>query len=162
MELKMSKSAIYPGTFDPLTLGHLDLIERSSKMFNEIIIAIGDNPEKTPLFSIAQRIDMIEKATEHLCNIKIVTFHSLLVELSNELNTNIIIRGIRSATDFDYELQMGYANVALKKELETIYLMPKLEYSFISSSVVRTILKFDGEIDHLVPSSILKYIKGEK
>jgi len=155
----MSRSAIYPGTFDPLTLGHLDLIERSSKMFDEIIIAIGDNPDKNPLFSISERIDMIKKATEHLCNIKLVTFHSLLIDLSRELDTNIIIRGIRSATDFEYELQMGYANVAMQKELETIYLMPSLEYSYISSSVVRTILKFDGEVNHLVPKSILEDVK---
>lgn len=153
------KKAIYPGTFDPLTLGHLDLIERSSKMFDEIVVAIGNNPEKNPLFNIEERIKMITTATAHLKNIKVIQFHSLLVELSTKLNTNIIIRGIRSSADFEYELQMGYANVSLKKELETIYLMPKLEYSFISSSVVRAILKFNGEIDHLVPKSILNDIK---
>jgi len=153
------KKAIYPGTFDPLTLGHLDLIERSSKMFDEIVVAIGNNPEKNPLFNIEERINMITIATAHLKNIKVIQFHSLLVELSTKLNTNIIIRGIRSSADFEYELQMGYANVSLKKELETIYLMPKLEYSFISSSVVRAILKFNGEIDHLVPKSILNDIK---
>ena len=153
------KKAIHPGTFDPLTLGHLDLIERSSTMFDEIVVAIGNNPEKNPLFNIEERIKMITTATAHLKNIKVIQFHSLLVELSTKLNTNIIIRGIRSSADFEYELQMGYANVSLKKELETIYLMPKLEYSFISSSVVRAILKFNGEIDHLVPKSILNDIK---
>ena len=153
------KKAIYPGTFDPLTLGHLDLIERSSIMFDEIVVAIGNNPEKNPLFNIEERIKMITTATAHLKNIKVVQFHSLLVELSTKLDANIIIRGIRSSADFEYELQMGYANISLKKELETIYLMPKLEYSFISSSVIRAILKFDGEIDHLVPKSILNDIK---
>ncbi len=159
--MNKNRRAIYPGTFDPLTIGHLDLIERSANMFDEIIVAIGDNPTKTPLFSIEERIDMIEKATAHLKNIEVTKFHSLLVELSTKLDANIVIRGIRSSTDFEYEQQMGYANVSLKKELETIYLMPKLEYSFISSSVVRAILKFGGEVDHLVPKSILKDIKSK-
>ena len=159
--MNKNRRAIYPGTFDPLTIGHLDLIERSANMFDEIIIAIGDNPTKTPLFSIEERIEMIEKATAHLKNIEVTKFHSLLVELSTKLDANIVIRGIRSSSDFEYEQQMGYANVSLKKELETIYLMPKLEYSFISSSVVRAILKFGGEVDHLVPKSILKEIKSK-
>ena len=159
--MNKNRRAIYPGTFDPLTIGHLDLIERSANMFDEIIVAIGDNPTKTPLFSIEERIDMIEKATAHLKNIEVTKFHSLLVELSTKLDANIVIRGIRSSSDFEYEQQMGYANVSLKKELETIYLMPKLEYSFISSSVVRAILKFGGEVDHLVPKSILKDIKSK-
>jgi pantetheine-phosphate adenylyltransferase len=152
------KRAIYPGTFDPLTNGHLDIIERSAKLFDEIVVAIGDNPAKNPLFSVAQRATMIKKATAHLPNITIVKFNSLLVELSSELNANIIIRGIRTATDFEYESQMTYVNNALKKELETIYLMPSLEYSYISSSVVRTLLKFNGEIEHLVPPTILEDI----
>ena len=158
---KNRRAAIYPGTFDPLTIGHLDIIERSANIFDEIIIAIGDNPDKNPLFSIEERINMITKATTHLTNIKVIKFHSLLVDLSTELDANIVIRGIRSSSDFEYEQQMGYANVSLKKELETIYLMPKLEYSFISSSVVRAILKFGGEVDHLVPKSILNEIKSK-
>lgn len=157
-----TKRAIYPGTFDPLTNGHLDIIERSSKMFDEIIIAIGNNPDKNPLFNITERMNMIKKATIDIENIKVVQFHSLLVDLSTELNANIIVRGIRSASDFEYELQMGYANIALKKDLETIYLMPSLKYSYVSSSVVRAILKFDGNIEHLVPKSILNNIKGKK
>ncbi len=159
--MSKKRRAIYPGTFDPLTIGHLDIIERSANIFDKIIVAIGDNPDKTPLFSIEERISMIEKATVHLKNIEVIKFHSLLVDLSTKLDAHIIIRGIRSSTDFEYEQQMGYANVSLKKEIETIYLMPKLEYSFISSSVVRAILKFGGEIDHLVPKSILNEIKSK-
>jgi len=154
--------AIYPGTFDPLTNGHLNIIERSAKIFDEIVVAIGDNPDKNPLFSVRERATMIKKATSHLSNITIVKFNSLLVELSSELNSNIIIRGIRTATDFEYESQMTYANNSLKKELETIYLMPSLEYSFISSSLVRTLLKFDGKIDHLVPKAILEDIERKR
>jgi len=168
MEIMHKKSihektrAIYPGTFDPLTLGHLEIIERSAKMFDEIVVAIGDNPDKNPLFSVAERASMIKKATSHLSNITLVKFNSLLVDLSTELNSNIIIRGIRTATDFEYESQMTYANNALKKDLETIYLMPSLKYSFVSSSLVRTLLKFDGKIEHLVPKSILKDVEEKR
>ncbi|CAA6811777.1 MAG: Phosphopantetheine adenylyltransferase (EC [uncultured Sulfurovum sp.] len=153
------KRAIYPGTFDPLTKGHLDIIKRSSKMFDEIVIAIGDNPDKNPLFNVKERASMIKKATKDFPNISIVKFNALLVDLATELNSNIIIRGIRTVSDFEYESQMGYANHSLKKDLETIYLIPTLEYSYISSSVVRAILKFDGEIAHLVPQSILKDVE---
>ncbi len=156
------KRAIYPGTFDPLTRGHLDIIERASKMFDEIVIAIGDNPDKNPLFSVAERATMIKKATSSLPNITLVKFNSLLVDLSDELHANIIIRGIRSASDFEYESQLNYANISLKKDVETIYLMPSLEYSFVSSSLVRTLLKFDGEIKHLVPETILKDIEKKR
>lgn len=156
------KRAIYPGTFDPLTLGHLDLIERSSLLFDEVVIAIGDNPDKNPLFSVSERAGMIKKATKDLPNITLVKFNSLLVDLAEELESNIVIRGIRSTTDFEYESQMTYANTSLKADLETVYLMPKLEYSFISSSVVRAILKFDGKIEHLVPSTILDEIEKKR
>ena len=158
----MSRRAIYPGTFDPISNGHLDLIERSSKIFDKVIVAIGNNPEKTPMFNIKERQNMIREATKHLSNIEIVVFHSLLVDLCSELDANIIVRGVRGATDFEYELQMNYANASLNPHIETIFLMPSLESSYISSSVVRAILKFNGEIDHLVPSSILKNIKGKK
>lgn len=156
------RRAIYPGTFDPLTNGHLDIIERSAKMFDEIVVAIGDNPEKSPLFNVAERATMIKKATQHLPSITIVKFNSLLVDLSNELNTNIVIRGIRIASDFEYESQMTYANNALKADLETIYLVPTLKYAYISSSVVRTILKFGGKIDHLIPKSILEDVEKKR
>jgi len=161
MERTMRR-AIYPGTFDPFTLGHLDLIERSATMFDEIVIAIGNNPEKNPMFNVAERQSMIEKATAHLVNVTTVIFHSLLVDLCVEQKANIIIRGVRSVSDFEYEMQLNYANVSLNSSIETIFLMPSLNSSYISSSVVRTILKFNGEIDHLVPPSILNDIKGKK
>jgi len=160
--MNTKKRAIYPGTFDPLTLGHLDLIQRSSLLFDEVVVAIGDNPAKNPLFSVAQRATMIKKATADLPNITVVKFNSLLVDLANELKSTIVIRGVRSTTDFEYESQMSYANNSLKSDLETVYLMPKLEYSFISSSIVRAILKFDGKIDHLVPSTILEDVEQKR
>lgn len=155
----MPQKALYTGTFDPITLGHLDIIQKASKMFDEIIIAVADSKAKKPLFTLAQRRAMIEASTQDLNTIKIVAFDGLLVDLSHELNTNIIIRGVRSVSDFEYEMQMGYANTSLKPDLETIFLMPRLNYSFISSSVVRTVLAFDGEISHLVTAQTLTLIK---
>ncbi len=153
------RRAIYPGTFDPITNGHLDIIQRACSMFDEIVIAVAQSDAKKPMFSLEQRIEMIKTATHTIGNVKVVGFHSLLVTLSDELDANIIIRGLRAVSDFEYEFQMGYANTSLKKELETVFLMPSLEHAFISSSVVRSVLNFDGEISHLVPKEILPMIK---
>lgn len=157
----MKRRAIYPGTFDPITNGHVDIITRAATMFDEIIVAVADNPKKNPMFSIEERIAMAKKSTRFIQNVKVIGFNSLLVDLSDELEANIIIRGIRAVSDFEYEFQMGYANSSLKKELETIFLMPSLEYAFISSSIVRSILPFDGKIEHLVPHCILENIKNK-
>ena len=154
--------AIYAGTFDPITNGHLDVIVRASKMFDEIIIAVADSQAKNTMFSLKKRTKMVKNCIKKYSNIKVVGFNNLLVNLSNELNANILIRGIRTVSDFEYELQMGYANASLKKELETVYLMPTLENAFVSSSIVRTILNFEGEVSHLVPKEILNEIKGKK
>jgi len=153
------RRAIYPGTFDPITNGHLDIIKRACKMFDEIIVAVADSEAKKPMFTIEQRIEMVEVATKDFPKIKVIGFHSLLVDLSDKLDANIVIRGLRAVSDFEYELQMGYANASLKKELETVYLMPSLEHAFVSSSVVRSILNFDGKVEHLVPADALKLIK---
>jgi pantetheine-phosphate adenylyltransferase len=161
MELKMRR-AIYPGTFDPITNGHVDIIQRASMLFDEIIVAVADNKKKQPLFSIDERINMVKKSIKCFSNVKVVGFDSLLVDLSDELEANIVIRGIRAVSDFEYEFQMGYANSSLKKELETIFLMPSLEYAFISSSIVRSLLPFDGKIEHLVPHCILSDILRDR
>jgi pantetheine-phosphate adenylyltransferase len=155
----MQKKALYTGTFDPITLGHLDIIQKASTLFDEVIIAVADSKAKKPLFALAQRKAMIEASVAHLNTVKIVSFEGLLINLATELDTHIIIRGVRSVTDFEYEMQMGYANASLKPDLETIFLMPRLEYSFISSSVVRTILAFDGKISQLVTAQTLRLIK---
>jgi len=153
------KRAIYPGTFDPITNGHVDIITRASTMFDEIVVAVADNPKKRPMFTIEERIEMAKKSTRFIKNVKVIGFSSLLVDLSDELEANIVVRGIRAVSDFEYEFQMGYANSSLKKELETIFLMPSLEYAFISSSIVRSLLPFDGKIEHLVPHCILDDIQ---
>ena len=159
--MKQVKRAIYPGTFDPITNGHVDIIQRAADMFDEIIVAVAENKAKKPMFTVEERVAMVKKSTKSISNVKVISFHSLLVDLSDELDANIIIRGIRAVSDFEYEFQMGYANSSLKKELETIFLMPSLEYAFISSSIVRSILPFDGKIDHLVPHCILPDILKE-
>lgn len=153
------KRAIYPGTFDPITNGHIDIIRRACNIFDEIIVAVAESEAKKPMFTLKQRIEMVENATKDFPKIKVIGFHSLLIDLSDDLEANIIIRGLRAVSDFEYELQMGYANASLKKELETVYLMPSLEYAFVSSSVVRSILNFNGKVDHLVPKEALKLIK---
>ena len=156
------KRAIYPGTFDPITNGHLDIIKRACKMFDEIVVAVADSKAKKPMFTLDQRIEMVKQVTKDFPKIKVVGFDSLLVTLSDELDSNIIVRGLRAVSDFEYELQMGYANSSLKKSLETVYLMPSLEHAFVSSSVVRSILNFDGKVEHLLPSEALNYIKSVK
>ena len=153
------KRAIYPGTFDPITVGHLDIVKRACSMFDEITIAVAKSASKTPMFTLEQRIAMVEAVTKDFPKIKVVGFEGLLVDLSDKLDANIIIRGLRAVSDFEYELQMGYANASLKKEIETIFLMPSLEYGYVSSSIVRSILPFDGKVDHLLDPKVLEMIK---
>ncbi len=152
------KRAIYPGTFDPITVGHMDIVRRACNVFDEIILAVAESKSKKPMFSHTQRIAFAKAATENFPNVRVIGFESLLVDLSEELDASIIIRGLRAVSDFEYELQMGYANASLKPDLETIYLMPSLEHAFVSSSVVRTILHFGGQVEHLLPSEVYTMI----
>lgn len=154
----MSK-VVYPGTFDPVTKGHLDIIKRASKLFKEVVVAVAKSKDKKPMFSLEKRVAMIKKSTKQFKNVKVISFDTLLVNLCEEEKIDVVIRGLRAVSDFEYELQMGYANQSLKSDLETIYLMPSLDYAFISSSVVRTILKFGGDVSHLVPSEILEDLR---
>jgi len=159
----MQHKALYPGTFDPITNGHLDIIRRAGKIFDTVTIAIAESREKHPMFSLQKRAAMVRAATETVteCRIEVVTFDTLLVDLAHKEETEIIIRGLRAVSDFEYELQMGYANASLDPEIETIYLMPSLKNAFISSSVVRAILKHHGDVSHLVSKSILPFLYGE-
>ncbi len=154
------KRAIYPGTFDPITLGHIDIIKRACKIFDEVIVAVAINREKKPMFEFEKRIELVKKATQDFKKVRVVGFEGLLVDLSDKLKANTIIRGLRAVSDFEYELQMGYANASLKKDLDTVYLMPSLNYAFISSSIVRAILTHNGDVGHLVPSAILNDLKA--
>ncbi len=150
------KIAIYPGTFDPVTNGHIDIIKRACKIFDKIIVAVADNKDKKTMFDLQKRVEMMKKATSSFEKTEVKSFNTLLVEFAKKENANIIIRGLRAVSDFEYELQMGYANKSLYSEIDTIYLMPNLDNAFISSSVVRSILKYKGDVSHLVPKEILK------
>jgi len=156
------KIALYPGTFDPITNGHIDIIERAGKIFDGVIVAVAESSAKKPMFSLQKRKKLIELATADFHNIKIVSFNTLLVDLAKEMGTNLIVRGLRAVSDFEYELQMGYANASLDPNIETIYLMPSLEHAFVSSSVVRTILHFGGKVDHLLPAEVYRMIEARK
>ncbi len=156
------RRAIYPGTFDPITNGHLDIIKRACKIFDEIIVAVAQSEAKKPMFEHSKRIEMAKAVTHGQPKVRVIGFENLLVNLSDELDANFIIRGLRAVSDFEYELQMGYANASLKKELETIYLMPSLRHAFVSSSVVRSILHFDGKVDHLLPAEAYDMIMRDK
>lgn len=151
----MFKSCIYPGTFDPITNGHLDVIQRAKKLFDEVIIAVALSENKKPYFSLEKRIEMTKIATKEIKNIKVVGFDNLLVDFAKENGINTVIRGLRAVSDFEYELQMGYANTALWNNIETIYLMPSLKYAFVSSSVVRSIFLHGGDVSSVVPKEIL-------
>ena len=154
----MKKIAIYPGTFDPVTKGHLDLIDRATKMFDKVIVAVSISKDKTPMFDHSMRIKMLKEATKEFKNVEIEEFDTLLVDFVNSKKSNIIVRGLRAVSDFEFELQMGYANSSLSPNIETVYLMPSLQYAFISSSIVRSILQHNGDASHLVPKEVLECI----
>lgn len=154
----MQKIAIYPGTFDPITNGHLDVIMRSARIFDAIIVAVAHSAEKAPLFSLENRVEMINLAIANIPNVSVESFDNLLADFAKSKHCNILIRGLRAVSDFEYELQIGYANSSLNPQLETIYLMPSLQNAFISSSVVRSILRHRGKISHLVPQKVNDFI----
>ncbi|EQB40344.1 phosphopantetheine adenylyltransferase [Sulfurimonas hongkongensis] len=158
----MKKIALYPGTFDPITNGHFDIIERALKLFDEVIIAVAESHEKKPMFSLQDRIEMVEKSTKKLNNISVVGFDNLTVELAKTHGATILIRGLRALSDFEYELQLGYLNNSLDDSIETVYLMPKLKHAFISSSSVRSLLKFKAKTEHLIPSEVQKIIGSKE
>jgi len=152
------KRAIYSGTFDPITNGHIDIIKRALKVFDEVIIAVARSDAKKPMFSSSKRVELVNTATQGL-NVKTESFNTLLVDFAKEKDITNIIRGLRAVSDFEYELQMGYANSSLNKDINTLYFMPTLENAFVSSSIVRELIKFDGNFSHLVPNEILKDLK---
>ncbi|WP_299186933.1 pantetheine-phosphate adenylyltransferase [uncultured Campylobacter sp.] len=157
--MKNHKFCIYPGTFDPVTNGHLDVIERAIKIFDKVIVAVAASESKQPYYSLQKRIEMVKISTAKLKNIEVMGFDNLLVDFAKSHGINVVIRGLRAVSDFEYELQIGYANAALWDELETVYLMPSLKNAFISSSIVRSVLSHDGDVSRLVPSEILEILK---
>ncbi len=154
----MNKIALYPGTFDPITNGHYDIIERAKNLFDEVIVAVAVSVDKKPRFTLEERINMVEVAIKDLENVRVVGFDNLTVDLAHEHNASVLIRGLRAVSDFEYELQLGYLNNSLDDTIETVYLMPKLQHAFISSSIVRNLLKFNGKTKHLLPKEVQQII----
>ncbi len=146
--------AIYPGSFDPITLGHLDLIRRSSRLFERVIVAVLRNPNKRPLFTVEQRLEQIRLSTKHLPNVGVDSFDGLAVEYAQMQQAQVLLRGLRAVSDFEIELQMAHTNKTLSTQIETVFLATSNEYSFLSSSVVKEIARFGGSVDHLVPPHI--------
>ena len=151
--------AIYPGSFDPPTNGHLDLIERGSQIFDELIVAILRNPEKDPLFSVTERRQMLESMTAGFDNVSIDTFHGLTVDYALRVDARAILRGIRAISDYEYELQMALMNRKLQPGLETVFMMPAEKYSYLSSRLVREIAELGGSIDCLVPELVAQKVR---
>ena len=152
------KVAIYPGTFDPITNGHVDIAKRASAIFDKVFIGIAPSKSKKPMFGLKERTDMAKLATANIKNVEVITFDGLLVDCCKKIGSKTIVRGLRAVSDFEYELQIGYANASLDKEIDTIYLMPSLENAFISSTVVRDIYRHRGKISHLVPKEVNAYV----
>jgi len=152
------KIALYPGTFDPITNGHFDIIERAAKLFDEVIVAVAESRDKKPLFELDDRIQMARLSTMRLENVRVVGFNNLTIELAHEYNASVLIRGLRAVSDFEYELQLGYLNNSLDDTIETVYLMPTLKHAFVSSSIVRNLLKFNGKTEHLLPQEIQEMV----
>ena len=151
--------AIYPGSFDPVTLGHLDIIRRSASIADELIVGILNNKAKTPLFSVGERVKMLEDVTKDFPNVKIIPFEGLLVEFAKQMDAKVIVRGLRAITDFEYELQMSQTNHKIEPEIETLFLTTSLEFSFLSSTTVKEVASFGGDITQFVPEVIVKKIK---
>ncbi|MBQ8663654.1 MAG: pantetheine-phosphate adenylyltransferase [Eubacterium sp.] len=148
------KIAIYPGSFDPMTYGHLDIIERSSKMVDKLYVSVLINSAKNPLFSIDERVSMIKEMTSHLDNVEVTAFDGLLVDYAKKMNASIIVRGLRAVTDFEYELQIAQTNRIVNPKVDTIFLTTSLEYSYLSSTIVKEVASYAGDISKFVPKKI--------
>ena len=148
--------ALYPGSFDPLTNGHMDLIERAVALFGQVTVAVLSNPNKKPAFSVDQRIGQIQSATRHLNGIDVVSFNGLTVHCAVTHQADLILRGLRAMSDFEYELQIAHTNRSLAEDLETVFLATSTRHSFLSSSVVKEVARFGGPVDHMVPKEVAK------
>ena len=156
----MSAKALYPGTFDPPTNGHVDLIQRGAKLFEHLTVAILNNPVKNPLFTVDERVEMLKESTRQLGNVSVATFEGLMVDFARQNGATAVLRGIRAITDYEYEFQMALMNRRLAPEIETVFLQPAGRYSFVSSRLVKEVVSFGGKVDGLVPSNVAKRLIG--
>jgi pantetheine-phosphate adenylyltransferase len=156
----MPVKALYPGTFDPPTNGHVDLIERGAKIFDQLMVGILVNPVKNPLFTVEERLEMLQEATRSLDNVSIATFDGLMVEFARQMGASAVLRGIRAISDYEHEFQMALMNRRLAPEVETVFLQPAGRYSFVSSRMVKEVVSFGGDVSGLVPPNVLKRLRG--
>lgn len=152
------KRGIYPGSFDPITLGHLDVIKRASKIMDELIIGVLKNSSKAPLFSAEERVLLIQQVVKDIPNVKVQAFDGLTVEFAKEIGATVLIRGLRAVTDFEYELQIAQTNSKMNSDIDTVFFTTSVEYSYLSSSIVKEIASYGGDITKFVPESIVPYI----
>lgn len=157
----MHKIAVYPGTFDPFTAAHIDIVKRALRVFDEIIVAVAPSQKKSPLFTLEERLNMIRKSIEGLNGVKTEAFHGLLVEYVEANQGVAIIRGLRAVSDFEYEMQMALMNRRLNHDIETVFLMPSEEYSFLTSTMVKEVASFGGSVKSLVPEIVEKALKNK-
>jgi pantetheine-phosphate adenylyltransferase len=153
--------AIYPGSFDPLTNGHLDLIDRAAKIFDHLVVAILRNSSKNPLFTVEERVAMLTEGTAEFENVSVSTFDGLLVDFAREQRAHAVVRGIRAISDYEYEFQMALMNRRLSPDVETIFLMPDAKYSFVSSRLVKEVFRLGGSVDGLVPKFVVERMKDK-
>ena len=156
----MSVSALYPGTFDPPTNGHIDLIQRGAKLFDRLTVAILNNPVKDPLFTVEERVEMLRESTAALSSVSVATFDGLMVEFARKQGASAVLRGIRAISDYEYEFQMALMNRRLAPEIETVFLQPAGRYSFVSSRMLKEVFSFGGDVSGLVPPNVLKRLRG--
>lgn len=156
----MTVKALYPGTFDPPTNGHVDLIQRGAKIFGHLTVAILNNPGKDPLFTVEERVEMLREATSGIENVAVATFDGMMVDFARQLGATAVLRGIRAISDYEYEFQMALMNRRLAPEIETVFLQPAGRYSFVSSRMVKEVVSFGGDVAGLVPANVLKRLRS--
>ena len=149
------RRAVYGGSFDPVTVGHIDIIRRSSLIFDEIIVGVLNNSAKSPLFSLEERVNMLKEATRDIPNCRVEAFSGLLVDFVRKMDTNVIIRGLRAVTDFEYELQIAQSNRVIAQDIDTLFLTTNIEYSYLSSSTVKEYAKYGADVSRLVPPNVV-------
>jgi pantetheine-phosphate adenylyltransferase len=155
----MPQKAIYPGTFDPPTNGHVDLIQRGAKLFDHLTVAVLNNPGKDPLFTVGERVEMLKEVTAAIGNVSVATFDGLMVEFARQQGASAVLRGIRAISDYEHEFQMALMNRRLAPEVETVFLQPAGRYSFVSSRMVKEVFSFGGDVSGLVPPNVLKRLR---
>ena len=158
--MRRMRTAVYPGSFDPLTNGHLDIIRRGTRLFDRIIVAVLENEGKSPLFSVAERMELITRCIDSMPTVEVRSFTGLLVDFMDRMNANVVVRGIRAVSDYEYELQMALMNRELNARVETIFMLPAVEFTYVSSRLVKEVFRLGGDVTRLVPPPVLESLRA--